>query len=199
MTSWQSRTKNFCAALFVSALATPAAFAVPTLSIVATPNPALTTAPVTLSITITDVADLYGYQFSLAFDPTVLQVTGGTEGVFLGTGGETTFDAGTFNNTAGTISLSYASLITDIPGVTGSGILAQYSFSVLKAGSTALTFSEVLFLDSDINDITVTAVNSTLLTTSPVVTPSIPEPGTYALMALGLAGLAVAARRRQSV
>lgn len=199
MTSWQSWKTNFCAALFVGVLATPAAFAT-TLSIVATPNPAVTTAPVSLNIVITDVTDLFGYNFSLAFDPTILQVTSATEGAFLAsTGGNTFYDGGTIDNVAGTISFAFNTLISDVPGVTGSGIIQQYTFSVLKAGSTALTFSDVTFLNSDFGDIAVTAINSTLLATSPVVTPSIPEPGTYALMALGLAGLGVAARRRKTV
>src|ERR1017187_8890134 len=57
----------------------------------------------TLSVNISGAADLYGYQFDLGFNPTVLQAISVTEGAFLGTGGPTIFLPGTIDNVGGSI------------------------------------------------------------------------------------------------
>src|ERR1035441_10690187 len=57
----------------------------------------------TLSVVISGASDLYGYQFDLGFDPTVLKATSVTEGAFLGTGGPTIFLPGTIDNVGGSI------------------------------------------------------------------------------------------------
>src|ERR1700738_335986 len=44
-----------------------------------------------LDVVISNVADLYAFQFDLAFDPFVLSATGVTEGPFLPSGGITAF------------------------------------------------------------------------------------------------------------
>ena len=41
---------------------------------------------VTVDVDITNVSDLYGYQFDLTFDPNVLQAVSSTEGTFLSSG-----------------------------------------------------------------------------------------------------------------
>ena len=175
------------AALLAGFLSTPV-WAVPTLSVAATPNPAQVGSPVALDVLIAGVADLFGYQFSLAFNPAVFQVTGAIEGAFLPTAGATLFDGGTVNNTLGTVTLAFGSLTGPVAGANGGGVLARINFSVARAGSSSLTFSDVILLDSNLATITAQATNGMLT--------AVPEPASYALFALGLAGLAAWRQRK---
>lgn len=194
--AWQVGKNGFRTALMVGALAgffAQTAIGAPVLSIVATPDPAIAGSPIALDVVMTDIADLFGYQFTISFDPTVLQATSVAEGLFLASGGTTLFDGGTVDNTAGSISFAFGTLVGPIPGVTGSGVLEHITFDTVNAGTTALTFSEALFLDSTFGDIAVQA-SAKSLTVTPTVA-SVPEPGTFVLMALGLAGIAAVIRQ----
>lgn len=173
------------------AVAAAAQTAAPVLSLVPMPDPGVVGSPVMVEVALTGVADLYAYQFSLAFDPTVLQATMVTEGALLPAGGTTFFDGGSIDNTLGTISFTVGSLIGALPGVSGNGVLANIGFDVTQAGMSPLVFSDVLLLDSNLLDLAVQVQNGTLVT-------AIPEPGTWLLFGLGLAGVAGLARRRDA-
>jgi hypothetical protein len=192
MASWQAWKNRTVTAFLLGAASTGALAGStgPALTLTATPNPVVAGTPLTLNVLINGIADLYAYQFSLAFNPALLQLTSVTEGAFLATGGPTFFDGGTVNNAAGTVSFLFDSLIGAVPGVSGSGVLASMQFTTLTAGVSALTFSDVLFLDATSTDIPVLALNGSVQVTA------VPEPASYALFALGLAGLAAAAQRR---
>ena len=92
----------------------------------------------TLDLSAENVSDLAGWQFDIAFDPTVLEVVEVNEGDFLKTdGGTTFFQRGTIDNTAGKITkLSSARLSED--GVTGTGTLLSVTFTAKTAGQTQL-------------------------------------------------------------
>ena len=82
----------------------------------------------TLSVVISEASDLYGYQFDLGFDPTVLKATSVTEGAFLGTGGPTIFLPGTIDNVGGSITANADILNGAVSGVNGSGDLLDVTF-----------------------------------------------------------------------
>ncbi|MDO9072311.1 MAG: cohesin domain-containing protein [Rubrivivax sp.] len=189
MKHWHACKQALAAAALGALAAAASAQTAPVLSLVATPSPGIVGSPVTVEVALTGVADLYAYQFSLAFDPSVVQAASVTEGALLPSGGTTFFVGGSIDNTLGTISFTAGSLIGALPGVSGNGVLANIGFNVTTAGASPLTFSEVLLLDSNLLDLTVQVQNGTLVT-------AIPEPGTWLLFGLGLAGVASLARRR---
>lgn len=188
-----SKARLCSALLALGAWAAPALAADPMVTIVAAPSPAQQGQAVDISVLVSNISDLYGYNLSLSFDASLLQAVSATEGSFLGSGGTTSFDGGSFDNTAGTISYTFGSLIGPIPGVTGSGTLATFRFNTVGAGAAALGFvaSDTLFLDSASQTINVQAVNTTLNVSA------VPEPAHYLMLLAGLAGIA-AWRRRQS-
>lgn len=139
---------------------------------------------INLTVSAQDVVDLYGYQFTLNFDTTLLKAVAGTEGSFLqGSGTTTFFDAGSIDNTAGSISFVLGGLIGAIGGVNGSGELATFSFDVQHSGLANFSFSEFAFLDSNLADISIDAQD---LATQ---VSEVPEPGSLFLAATGLFAL----------
>ena len=92
----------------------------------------------TLDIRAENVFDLAGWQFDIAFDPTILEAIDVSEGNFLKTdGGTTFFQGGSIDNAAGKITgLSAARLSGG--GVSGVGTLLQVRFKAKSAGETAV-------------------------------------------------------------
>jgi hypothetical protein len=195
MASWNTFKNRLCIALLLGAASIQAAVAGPVLSMTATPNPALVGSTIDVDVSIADIVGLYGYQFTLSFNPALLQATGNSEGLFLATGGETYYDGGTVDNGLGTISFAFNTLLSDAPGASGSGNLAHYSFSVIGAGASVLSFSDVSFIGHNFNDLAPLA-NSLLVQT--VDGADVPEPAGYMLLGVGLVGL-MATRRRKDV
>ncbi|WP_422011778.1 cohesin domain-containing protein [Roseateles sp.] len=183
---------RFCSALLaLSAFAAPALAA--DLTFAAASNPVQQGNGVDVRVLITGISDLSTYQFSVSFDPSLFQVTSVTEGSFLGTGGTTFSDGGSIDNSAGTISYVFNTLIGPIAGVSGSGTLATIHLNAIGVGTSALTFSDTLFLNSQSLDIAVQTVNGSLAVTA------VPEPSTYLMLVAGLAGIGALRRRQANV
>jgi len=143
---------------------------------------------VQVEVTASGATDLYAYQFSLNFDPGVLHATTVSEGPFLATGGPTFFDAGTTDNVGGQVSFMFDTLLSAVPGVSGSGILAVIDFSVQQWRTlTTLSLGDVMALDSQLN---------VLPSQTQALRLQIPEPGVLALLAIGLLALTLAMRRQ---
>ena len=99
----------------------------------------------TLDIRAENVFDLAGWQFDIAFDPTILEAIDVSEGNFLKTdGGTTFFQGGSIDNAAGKITgLSAARLSGG--GVSGVGTLLQVRFKAKSAGETQLALRKFQF------------------------------------------------------
>ncbi|MBJ7312882.1 PEP-CTERM sorting domain-containing protein [Rugamonas sp. CCM 8940] len=186
MMSWKTCKTQLSIALLLAAAATQAAAADPVLSVLASKNPAVKGSTVELDVSIAGVADLFSYQFSFSFNPAVLQATGAGAGSFLGA--DAYADGGKIEPALGSITYTFGTLLGDRPGISGSGKLAHFSFNVIGTGVSALTFSDVIFLDSHNADLALQIQPQSLL--------AVPEPETYLMLGVGLVGLA-ALRRRQ--
>jgi len=106
----------------------------------------------TISINISDIADLYGWQLRLRWNATVLSAVNATEGSFLRKGGDTLF-VSKINNTAGHIIID-CTLLGDQPGVSGKGQLATIQFQVKERGACSLDLYDSILLNSSEQTIT---------------------------------------------
>lgn len=189
---------RFCSALLaLSAWAAPALAADPLVSFVATPSSVQVGQGVDVSVNIANVTDLYGYQFSMTYDASLLQVTGISEGGFLSSGGPTTFDVVDIDNTTGMVSFVFGALLGPIAGVNGSGTLATFHMNTLGVGTSALSFvaADTMFLNSTGTPGS-DMINVQLMDSSLQIAAAVPEPSVYAMFALGLAGVALLRRRQ---
>jgi hypothetical protein len=146
-----------------------------------------------LDINITDVTDLYGFQFDLLYDPTILTAAAVTEGTFLAAGGPTVFIPGDSASTPGDISFTIGLLLGAVSGVSGNGTLAQFDFTAASAGSSGISLSNLILQDSLGNIIDAPSLNASVQVNSP---KPVPEPGTLVLAGSGLAAMAWFRRRK---
>ena len=69
-------------------------------------------AATSIRVNVTNASDLYGYEFDLSYDPTVLQFSSEAEGGFLSVAGATFFIPGKVDPVAGTIAFNEDSLLS---------------------------------------------------------------------------------------
>lgn len=131
---------------------------------------------ITVSVRVDAVTDLFAFGFDLGFNPSVLSATSITEGPFLATAGTTLFIPGSIDNASGTVSATGDTLLTAIQGASGSGVLAQVSFTVVGAGNSALNIFGATLLDSSLSGIPVTTQSGS------VTAAATPEPATWLLL-----------------
>lgn len=174
-------------AALLGTLAAPAAMAAPSLQAVAS-APLAAGSTVVIDIRIDDISDLYAYNYAFHFDPAVLRFASSAQGGFLEAGGASWGDAGVADNSAGIIAPVFNLLAGAVDGVSGSGTLARYTFDVIGSGPATVRFSDVLFLDSAVNELAVQY--------QPQVLAAVPEPSTYLMFGAGLISLAALRRRR---
>jgi general secretion pathway protein D len=135
-----------------------------------------------LNVRITDVADLYAYQYDIAFNPATLSATSVTSGAFLSGGGDAFFIPGVIDNTIGRIRLTADTLLGPVAGVSGSGTLATINFQSLSIGMSPITLFNVVLLDSSAGDISARVQNGSVITNTPE-----PNSGLSLAIVLGLA------------
>jgi hypothetical protein len=142
---------RFLPALICFALAIPATSKATTIgigSISASPPNVLV-----VPITISGASDLYAFQFDITFNPSILQLDLISEGPFLQSGGATFFIPGAIDNLLGSATFTADTLVGATTGVSGNGTLATLNFETIAPGSSSFTLSNVILLDSDLNDV----------------------------------------------
>jgi general secretion pathway protein D len=149
----------------------------------------------TVTVNISGITDLYAFQFDLGFDPAILAATTITEGSFLPSGGTTLFFPGSIDNVGGSISATADTLDGPISGVNGSGGLIEFGFTAIGTGSSALTVSNAIFIDSSLNSLVVDLSDASV-NVSPAAT-SVPEPPSLILAASALFGMMTVTFRRR--
>jgi Cohesin domain len=145
-----------------------------------------------LDVQVDDVAGLYGFQFDLLFDPTIVRAVDVAEGPFLTSGGAaTSFAPGDIDNTFGTVLFTGNTLLGPAPGASGSGVLARLTFQALAEGRSPLAFGNVVLLDAALEVIGSTAFGRSLDVAA------VPEPASALMTAVGLAALAATLQGRR--
>ncbi len=190
MTLWQTIQRGLFSVAAAALVSTSALAADPVLRAAPSGGNSSVGGQIEVTISINDIEDLFAYQFSLNFDTSKLLLNNVSAGSFLAGAGSTVFDGGTIDNSNGSLSFLFESLLGPVAGVSGSGLLATLTFDVVGAGTSGLFFSDVLFLNSAIGDISIEAVPGFITTVA-----VIPEPTTALLFGFGIAGLMLARRR----
>jgi hypothetical protein len=171
------------AILFVTVVGIPSLAAAAIISIAPTSEEIANGNTFTVDINIGSVTDLYGYQFDVSFNSTILQAVSSSEGSFLTTVGSTYFVPGTNDNSNGLLGATADTLLSAVPGVSGSGTLATLTFQAIGSGTSTLSLGNVQLLDSSLNLIDGIASNGSI-TVAPV-----PLPAAAPLLLLGLCGI----------
>lgn len=106
----------------------------------------------TIDINVTSVNDLYGWELQLSYNGTLLNGTSVTEGTFLSDSGvkDSYFNVLNFSDTLGLV-WATSTLLGDIRGTTGGGVLATVSFKVKTTGSCALGLHDTKLVGRDEN------------------------------------------------
>lgn len=146
---------------------------------------------VTIPVDITGVSDLAAFQFNLSFNPAIVHLQAIKEGAFLPSAGPTFFIPGTIDNVAGSADSTADSLLGPIAGATGSGTLATLRFQGVNLGTSPVVLSDVILLDSNLNDIA--------FTTTPGAVTVVPELNAVWLLITVACCCVPLARRRQKI
>lgn len=100
------------------------------------------TATFHVNITVSQAEDFYGWELKLVYNTTAFTATDSKEGPFLNNSGPTYFTkqiSDAFNSTHGTVYI-YCTLLGDILGVSGSGLIANVTFSSSAGAETDRTY-----------------------------------------------------------
>ncbi len=117
---------------------------------------------VTLSLQANDLSNVGGVQITIEYDPTILSFVSATEGTYLSANGkiQTLFVQPT--QTQQGILQNLLVVRLDGTGTSGSGELAQLTFTPIAKGSTSITIKEFTISDHLGNKITTTTAAAQL-------------------------------------
>ena len=150
-----------------------------------------------VDILVTDVSDLFGFQFDLAFDAGILQFVGATRGDFLPVDVDSNGDPldlflALEDGGSLLVADSRACDVESDPGCTGisgDGRLATLTFRGVQAGLSLLPPGDALLVDPFLNLLEVETIGGT------VEVSRVPEPSVPLLSLIGLAAARFARRR----
>jgi hypothetical protein len=102
-----------------------------------------------VNVTVSNVVDIYSFQFDMAYDPVFLQYVSITKGPFLSSDGAGTFEVPPNNSTPGLLDNYAVTRISTSTGVSGNGVLATARFKSLVEGVSTLSLLQTLLYDSN--------------------------------------------------
>ena len=104
-----------------------------------------------LNVMISNADNLGSYQFTISFDPSVMHITGASDGGFLGSTGRTVSTVGpTMDNTAGKVTFG-AYTVGSGAGPGGNGVLAVLQFQAVGAGTSPVHLESLDVTDAQGN------------------------------------------------
>jgi hypothetical protein len=165
--------------------AAPTALAAPTVYLQPSAASVASGADFTVEVRVEDVADLFAFNLSVSWDRASVRFVASQEGSFLSSAAGTFFFEGVPDEAAGRLDYVANTVLGDVPGVSGGGVIALLHFTADAPGMSGIDLEDVLMLDSQLGDIAVHARGTSI---SVVRGGSVPEPATA-----GLAFLAIAA------
>jgi hypothetical protein len=108
----------------------------------------------TLDIAVADVSDLYGYQFNVEYDSTVLQLQSVGHGNFISRGGQDNVFCVDYNTQTAGLVKNIACTRMGRGSVEGSGILGSVTFKTIKSGASDIKITGVQLVSSKVEKIT---------------------------------------------
>jgi opacity protein-like surface antigen len=120
------------------------------------------TAAVSVSVSISDVRELYGFQFDLTYDSDNLQFDSISEGPFLSGDGNSTFWAGPDSSTPGLLDNAVSTRLGMVGGLDGGGVLATLTFIPKASGTTPISLIDVILSNQNSERIPANATGTTL-------------------------------------
>ncbi len=156
--------------------------------------------PFTVDINVSNVEDLYGWEFKLYYNSTILSNSSVTEGAFLSSAGSTFFNVlnntDTYNATHGRFWVS-CTLLGHTAGKTGNGTLATITFTVDgNAGTTPLALDDTKLVGYVFAYSTLVQMSHNTTDGQVSITSTVPEFPLGAALELALAGLIIYIWRR---
>jgi len=127
----------------------------------------------TLAVRITDVQNLYAYDISLHYDPSLVEITVIDNGSFL-QGGFTA--AQILDKTAGTAQLAFTS-IPPFNAQSGSGELATFKVKAKTGGSARISIENIQLLRKDATAISATSTSGQVTVSGGAAATEGPRPG----------------------
>jgi len=111
-----------------------------------------------LNLKISGVANLYGIQFGVEFNPDALSLIGIEQGEFLG---KNTFWVESQKSTTGTKKLAQCKM-GNVSGVSGNGVVARLRFMARAEGNQEIKIKDILALSPDMNHITINSMDTSI-------------------------------------
>ena len=103
----------------------------------------------TVSVMIDQADDLGGFEFTLLFVPTTVTVDSVTVGDLPGSTGREDISIGpTSDNQAGRVSFGAVTVPPDVPGASGTGVLATVTLTAQGFGESPLDLQDVMVLNT---------------------------------------------------
>ncbi|MBU0708321.1 hypothetical protein KJ596_01055 [Patescibacteria group bacterium] len=128
-----------------------------------------------VDINIIDTANLYGFQFDLAYDSSILEYISLERGTFIGDS-YSTYWVALNTGTPGLIGSIAVTRTTPGETVSGSGTLVGVRFRTLAAGTSVIDIQGLKLSDDDANEILSTAQDGTVIVAGEITPPSQPTP-----------------------